>query len=57
VWDEAETITTANGENRSAEACESMPPPQAEASVEPGLEEATLEEGTHLVAVSTCPVE
>jgi hypothetical protein len=57
VWDEAETITTANRENRSAEACESTPPPQAEASVEPGLEEATLEEGTHLVAVSTCPVE
>jgi hypothetical protein len=44
-WDGGETSTPADGEDRSAEAREPMPPPQVDALVETILEEATLVEG------------
>jgi hypothetical protein len=44
-WNVRETSTPADGEDRSMEVCEPTPAPQANAAVEPVLEEASLVEG------------
>lgn len=52
-WDEGETSTHADGEDRLSEVRDPTPPPQANAAAGPRLEEATLVEGTHPITTSS----